>query len=314
MNEGAKGGSVLGGARACAPVLMLVFNRLEPALKVVDSVRSARPRKLYIASDGGRDPEEREQVERIRSSVLDRIDWNCDVKTLFRGENLGCLRAVSEAVSWFFDQEAWGIVLEDDCVPHPDFFSYCSEMLDRYSKSEDVASIGGSRFFCYDEYGREGRILASRVFHCWGWGSWAGKWNEFHSPLPKRKDLVPACSTERELSYWQSVSEICGDEASQSWAYRFSLACFAKGWRHVVPPVNLVLNHGFSGRGTHARRRPWIVPKRFDSEEAIERALESPEFCWGECDDSYYSTQFRAAPVRWAFRIRSAILRGRLKR
>ena len=32
---------------------------------------------------------------------------------------------MSTAISWFFEQEERGIILEDDCVPNLDFFTFC---------------------------------------------------------------------------------------------------------------------------------------------------------------------------------------------
>ena len=68
------------------------------------------------------------------------------MKTLFSDKNLGCKKGVSKAVSWFFEHEEQGIILEDDCVPHPDFFIFCENLLDRYSKEYKVTTITGSNF------------------------------------------------------------------------------------------------------------------------------------------------------------------------
>ena len=109
------------------PVLLLVFNRPELTAKVMDAIRAARPPRLYIAGDGPRrnKAKDAELVANTRAIVMDHINWSCEVSTLFRDDNMGCGRAVSRAIDWFFDHEEEGIILEDDCVPSGSFFRYC---------------------------------------------------------------------------------------------------------------------------------------------------------------------------------------------
>ena len=99
------------------PVLFLVFNRPDTTAKVFDAIRVAKPSRLYVASDGARanQPGEAEIVSKVRE-ISTSVDWSCEVKTLFQKENLGCKKAVSKGVSWFFEQEKEGIILEDDCT------------------------------------------------------------------------------------------------------------------------------------------------------------------------------------------------------
>ena len=107
-------------------ILFLVFNRPDTTTKVFQMIRQAKPPRLYIAADGPRKNKEgeEEKIAKVRA-IVNNIDWPCEVKTLFRDKNLGCKKAISEAITWFFKNEDQGIILEDDCLPHLDFFSYC---------------------------------------------------------------------------------------------------------------------------------------------------------------------------------------------
>ena len=104
-------------------VLFLLFNRPDTTSKVFEKIRQIKPQRLYVASDGPRESYygEIEKVKSVRE-IIKKIDWSCEVKTLFREKNLGCKKAVSSAISWFFNYEEQGIILEDDCLPHIDFF------------------------------------------------------------------------------------------------------------------------------------------------------------------------------------------------
>lgn len=288
--------------KACSPVLLLIFNRLECALEVLSAVRTARPTKFYVAGDGARDLEESDVVERVRNEVLAGVDWECEVRTFFREDNLGCRRSVSEAVTWFFDQEESGIVLEDDCLPHPRFFAYCTEMLDRYSCSQEMVTIAGSRFLCYDVPENFGHNLEGSVFHCWGWATWADRWHLYRKETPSLDKVFERCSTSLERRFWERVYRICVDDRSESWAYRIALACFVRGGIHLLPPVNLVVNRGFK-KGTHSGKRPWIVPDSFVDDDEIEAVLKADPAKAAHSEDRYYRTQFRSLLVRVVQRV-----------
>ena len=45
------------------------------------------------------------------------------------------LRSVS-ATNWFFENEDYGIILEDDLVPDKSFFEYCEILLDKYKEKK----------------------------------------------------------------------------------------------------------------------------------------------------------------------------------
>lgn len=87
---------------------------------------------MFVAVDGPREEVagEADRCAQVRD-VLRLVDWECEVKTLFRDKNLGCGLAVSSAITWFFEHVEAEIILEDDCLPTEAFFPFCAEMLSR---------------------------------------------------------------------------------------------------------------------------------------------------------------------------------------
>ena len=148
-------------------ILFLVFNRLDTASRVFEAIRESRPSRLYIAADGPRPhkPKEFEACQAVRD-LATQVDWPCEVYTLFRNENLGCAKAVKGAIDWFFEHEDEGIILEDDCLPRPEFFSFCSAMLDRWRNSEEIMMISGTNYL----FGQviEEKYYFSKVPFIWG--------------------------------------------------------------------------------------------------------------------------------------------------
>ena len=130
----------------CPPVLLLIFRRPDLTRRVIDALSVVKPSRLYIAADGPRDrPGERQLCDETRK-VATQVQWPCQLKILFRNENLGCRVGVSTAIDWFFDQEDAGIILEDDCLPSPSFFPYCAELLARFHDDERIIAISGNNF------------------------------------------------------------------------------------------------------------------------------------------------------------------------
>ena len=87
------------------PLLFIIFNRIDTTKQVFAKIREIQPQQLFIAADGPRKNRlgEEKKCKDVREWVLSHIDWDCKVHTLFRDENLGCGKAVSQAITWFFD-------------------------------------------------------------------------------------------------------------------------------------------------------------------------------------------------------------------
>ncbi len=243
-----------------SPVLLLVFNRPGTTKQVFEAIRRARPPRLYIAADGPRAsrPGEAEQCETVRK-IATAVNWPCEVATLFRSENLGCKRAVSSAVSWFFERQPEGVVLEDDCLPDPTFFALCDELLERYRHDERVMGITGDNFVPWQGTG-EFSYYFSRYAHIWGWASWRRAWSHYRVDLDSL-DRAAILAILRNAagfrspvaSYWADLLGRVRDGQIDTWDYQWAFAI----WRHAglvcTPRSNLVSNIGFGADATHTK-------------------------------------------------------------
>src|SRR4051812_29355853 len=121
------------------PVLYLLFNRPDHTRESFEALRKIKPAFLFIAADGPRDGNERDvqACEEVRR-IVSEISWPCEVKKLYRDKNLGTKYAVSSAIDWFFSNVEEGIILEDDCIPHPDFYSFVAAMLEKYKNNPRI--------------------------------------------------------------------------------------------------------------------------------------------------------------------------------
>lgn len=240
-------------------VLFIVFNRPDTTRQVFEKIRLAKPPRLYVAGDGPRKDHEgeKEKVKNVRE-IVNRIDWPCEVKTLFREKNLGCKKGVSSAISWFFDHEAQGIILEDDCVPHLDFFTFCEDLLIRYATNKRISAITGNNFQNGKLRG-DASYYFSKYNHCWGWASWKRSWEDYQGDIKfwpkwkKSEDWLSFMPNKLERRYWENIFENVYLTKIESWAYPWTASVWHNKGLTITPNVNLVSNIGFGESATHTK-------------------------------------------------------------
>jgi hypothetical protein len=238
------------------PVLFLIFNRPESTAIVFEKIRQQKPSKLYIAADGPRKNKggENEICDLTRRSVIEKIDWECQVKTLLRDENLGCGRAPSEAISWFFDQEDEGIILEDDCVPNESFFFFCAELLEYYRNNPKIMHISGVAL-------NDETKPAKTTYHfskyaaSWGWATWKRAWKQYNYQLEDAKFysryITSAFRDPFERMFWKTVLRSVSGHNVDVWDYQWMFAIWKADGLCVNTNYNFIVNIGFNELATH---------------------------------------------------------------
>jgi hypothetical protein len=241
-------------------VLFIVFNRPDTTQKVFDVIKSVKPKRLYITADG---PRKNNENDRIKSeecrSIVHQIDWECELKTLFRDENLGCRNAVSDAISWFFKHEEQGIVLEDDCLPDPSFFDYCQELLEKYKNTPEIMLISGNNFQNGIKRG-DASYYFSRYNHIWGWASWRRAWQLYDVDMKtfsqkKEENFIQKIFYKKKIqNYWMKRFQKSHDGEINTWDYQWTYTIFSHHGISILPNVNLISNIGFGEQSTHTAK------------------------------------------------------------
>jgi SAM-dependent methyltransferase len=244
------------------PVLFLIFNRPDVTERVFGQIRKVQPKQLFIGADGPRadKPGEKEKCEATRQLVLDMIDWDCEVKTLFRDENLGCGLAVSQAITWFFEHVEMGIILEDDCYPDLSFFPFCEELLEYYKDDERVMHIGGASYILNTKV--DSSYFISAYPHIWGWATWSPKWRSFKydisiSALHISEVCKKHLSRSVEVKFWtnQFIQELI-ENAIDSWGLRWHFNIWKMNGYSVLTSKNSILNIGEGIGSSHTHSLP----------------------------------------------------------
>jgi hypothetical protein len=241
-----------------APVAFLIFNRPNETARVFERIRDARPRTLLVIADGPRNDAEHDLVERTRS-VVQKVDWSCDVRVNASATNLGCRKRVSSGLDWVFNEVNDAIILEDDCLPDPTFFRFCDEMLDRYRDEPRVMHVGGTNF----QLGKRptsDSYYFSAINQIWGWATWGRAWRSHYDVSMKRWPDMRNTSFLRDLIGEEIAAKVKAgfDDIhagrTDSWDNQWTFAMWLAQGLAILPAVNLISNIGFGASATHTRK------------------------------------------------------------
>ncbi len=241
-------------------ILFLVYNRINATKQVFEAIRTIQPTRMYIASDGAKinKPDDHKKVKEVRDYIIENIDWDCSIKTHFRKDNWGCKYSVSDAINWFFENEDKGIILEDDCLPHQDFFKYCDWALKTYHNEKNIWHINGNNFDCSDNLFDSKNISFSALAQVWGWATWRDRWQAY-----KVNPFYINIDSQSEMARW-SISRIAKvnklnhidhlQDGLDTWDYQWQVTILNHHGLCVSSRTNLISNIGFGFDATHTKR------------------------------------------------------------
>lgn len=243
-------------------VLFLVFNRPDLADITFERIRAARPPRLYVHCDGARESREGERDLVLRShKIIEKVDWPCEVFTLFRPENIGLRDALYGAISWFFEHEVAGIIMEDDCLVDDTFFQFCSELLERYADDPQVMHIGG-----WNMIEKDCQLLPSDYF--WtkfsivtAFATWRRAWSLMDKSMLELdrfekdgyiRDFLPSLLAQ---AYMLDKFKTTKALRNRSWAYSWFYSILINNGLCLLSSKNLVQNIGFGGNASNTNYR-----------------------------------------------------------
>jgi hypothetical protein len=263
------------------PVAFIIFNRPDSTSRVFEAIRQAKPPILLVIADGARSSKlgEAEKCAATRA-IIDRVDWDCEVRTNYSDVNLGCGKRVSSGIDWVFQEVEEAIILEDDCLPHPTFFQFCEELLEYYRDDSRIMAISGNNFQRGKKHSDDSYYF-SRYNHVWGWASWRRAWKHYDFTMrewPQVRDgnWLNSILDNRDLSkYWTVEFEKVYRGEVDTWDYQWTFACWIQNSLTILPQVNLISNIGFNADATHTNKD---VPWASQSIYPIDSPLTHPSF------------------------------------
>ncbi|MFW0714386.1 glycosyltransferase family A protein [Pedobacter sp. N23S346] len=239
-----------------APIALFVYNRprhTERTLKFLQQNELAAESRLFIFSDGAKNPHDEDKVAEVRS-IIKKIEGFKSVKIFEKKENSGLANAVIAGVTKLIDDYGQVIVFEDDLVTSPHTLTYFNEALNRYRNEDKVMHIGAYM------YPLKTKNLPQSFFFraatSWGWATWGRAWKNFEPDIDtlisqfdhKKK---AAFSIDNTMNFWKQMQEFKKGK-NNSWAIRWYASIFLKGGLTLNPSQSLVNNIGHDGTGVHS--------------------------------------------------------------
>ena len=124
--------------------ILFTYNRSKHTRQVLDALsrNTVLPDKLYIFQDGPKRTTNQKEWKAV-SDVINAVSW-CDTEIVISNYNKGLANSIKSGVSQVLQLYDAVIVLEDDCVPHPQFMEYMVKALEKYESKKEVYHIGAS--------------------------------------------------------------------------------------------------------------------------------------------------------------------------
>jgi hypothetical protein len=238
------------------PVVLIIFKRPHTTQRVFDAIRQAAPKKLFIIADGARSEVAGEAIKCTQArAIVNQIDWECEVLRNYSDVNLGAGKRIASGLDWVFEQVEEAIILEDDCLPHPTFFSFCQQLLERYRFNDRISSISAQNFYPYSQSSYS--YYFSHHPHPWGWATWRRAWQQYDFTMSHWQTvqadqvLDHILQNPNAVKRWTSLLQAVEAGHIDAWDYQWILSCWLNGSLSIHPSVHLVENLGFGADATN---------------------------------------------------------------
>lgn len=239
-------------------VLVTAYKRPHLLREVLVAISSAPRVKIYIAIDGAQGQSDGKQVRECIALSLKYVTEPS--RRLVRERNLGCRRAMEEAISWFFSVEERGLILEEDILPAPQALPIIAELLQQHATDKTVFHIN-----CYTGTQNNTNELTFRYssfVSSWGWATWRDRWRQYSPHLAlsgKALDAIVLATGSKTNAYsFYCLLQMTRQEKYDSWAYRWNNTIWENGGRTITPSQRLVALTGVGQSATHTKNLTYL--------------------------------------------------------
>lgn len=230
------------------PVLIISYSRPNGVRSLIESCINNGVKDLYIAIDGPKNGES----GFFQNEILNVISSYSQIKALKinvlrRQINLGVGVGVISAIDWFFSHEKYGHILEDDLFVDSGFFDFSRLALTKFADDRSVYMISGTEIMGNS---------SNSAHWCnypmiWGWSTWVDRWLEMRRGLLNRKrERFPLYFSPRH-NYWAVGANRVLDGKVDTWDTPLAAEFISRKWLCLLPPCNLVSNHGNDASASH---------------------------------------------------------------
>lgn len=259
-----------------APIVLFAHSRPLHTMRTLEALavnHLAKGSNLFIYVDAAKEKEEEDNVHEVLRIARDQSNFR-SLNVIQRERNYGLADNIIGGVSDVCNKYGRVIVLEDDMVTSPYFLQYMNDALDRYEHSTDVWHISGWNY-PIDSDGLPDAYFW-KVMNCWGWATWADRWQCFEKDPEKLlktwdKSLIRRFNLGGAQNYWRDVKRNAAGSIN-TWAVFWYASLFEHGGLCLNPSKSLVNNIGLDGSGENCRNYD-----RYEVDVKSAKVIELPE-------------------------------------
>ena len=275
-----------------APVVLFVYNRLEHTKKVLEALNcnvGVEKTVLYIFSDAPSSEIEVENVKKVREyvKIFKEKSFLKEIIIIEAEENKGLEKSIIGGITEIINKYGQVIVLEDDIVTAPDFLEFMNQALEYYKNDNKIWSISGYNINTPRIKRGKRDVYIGYRGECWGWASWADRWNRVDWNVSDYKDFLKNKYLQRAFnkggSDMSSMLKMQQEGLIKSWAIRWCYQQFKEGMFTIFPKNSKIMNIGFDGSGTNCSKQSerecqFVVDNKWDFKYNLQDKLVSNEF------------------------------------
>ncbi len=234
--------------------VLFTYNRPLHTQRVLDALAKnlQKPSLLYIFQDGMEESTDFRDWKAV-SNIINSVDW-CRTRVVISPENKGLAESVVTGMNFVFRENDAAIVLEDDCVTHPQFMDYMCQALEKYKDNKDVWNINAyAENIPVHSNGTDAYFIGRS--YSWGWATWKDRWQHYSIDYRVIARFRKDAEMNEYFSFWAGDVEnyILGNVTGRcnSWASFWTTSIIEHKGFCLAPYRGFVENIGFDGSGTH---------------------------------------------------------------
>ena len=235
------------------PVLILAYNRFDKFFKCITTLNEQGIKKIFISIDGPRNNFDVINQEKIKRFCREN-SLALDIKINHLKYNNGCRLGPIKGITWFFNENKYGVILEDDVILSRNCIESFYFLLLDNDKNNNYMSISSFNEFTNKQFES---IYSIPVWRSWGWATWSDKWHEHLNFSNKVRNYNLFQLYNLLPSDFRSIETVKHVKASQlnlldAWDYEFNFSHVVNNNRSLTLGGINSFVYGFDETSTHA--------------------------------------------------------------
>ena len=234
------------------PVLILAYNRFDKFYKCFNTLKDQGIKKFFISIDGPSNNYDIISQKKILNYCKYNVD-DLDIKIKHFAFNNGCRLGPIKGISWFFDLNKYGVILEDDVIISQNCIESFNFLLKNKINSKEYMSISSFNEFTNN---KKESLYSLPVWRSWGWASWSDRWINHVAFLKEIKSfslwqlyqLMPIEFRSIEIVKLVKYSQL---NLLDAWDYEFNFSHIVNKKSSLTLGGINTYSYGFDNAATH---------------------------------------------------------------